>query len=383
MNRRILATVVAVAVTAIAPLLGTQPASADSAPPVAPCVPTQLPGLPGADGGGEVMWITDGGLLVGSADTTVVGDDGYPIFTATYWTNDGSGYQIHTLPGDPLIYDEVLDVNQHGRMVVYGWDPAASEGVSYVYDLPTGRWFKLARIGPDTRGRRINASGVVSGGGSNQQGNSFAATWAPPYTKLNKLPRVGFGTYANGINDAGVAVGGILRGRYTPAVDPTVRHLQDRGYYPMNRAMQWAANGTATMLPSLFSQAEAFAINNSGVVVGSSDTPQFTIDAAYWVNGAVHDMGGRPDAFTEARGLSQGGWATGDSELYDSPVDHAFVWTGAGTLQYLAALDGPDGSSNTHGVNDRLRLVGGWSDISPTQSVPTLWQCPADFSTAS
>jgi hypothetical protein len=380
MNRRALAAALTVAVTTIAPLLGAQPALADT--PVAPCVPTQLPGLAGTDNGGEVMWINDSGLLVGSADTATTGPDGLPLFTATYWTNDGSGYQIHTLPNDPLVNDEVLDVNQHGRMIVYGWDPAANVSASLVYDLATNRWFRLASLGPDTRGRRINDAGVVAGGGSNSNGDSFAATWAPPYTKANKLPRVGFGTYAPGINNAGVAVGGTLRGRYTPAMDDSVRHSGLHGYYPNNRAMRWAANGTATTLPSLYTQGEAFAINDAGLIVGSSDTPQFDVDAAYWLNGAVHDMGGRPGWFTEARGLSQGGWATGDSEDYNSPTDHAFVWTGAGTLQYLTALDGTDGSSNTHAVNDHLRQVGGWSDISSTQSAPTLWQCPADFSTA-
>jgi hypothetical protein len=87
-------------------------------------------------------------------------------------------------------------------------------------------------------------------------------------------------------------------------------------------------------------------------------------------------MGGKYGEFTEARGLSQGGWATGGGS------SQAFVWTGSGTLQYLPALDGPDGASNAHGVNDVLRQVGGWSDDGAGNGPPTVWQCPVGFTTA-
>ncbi|HZC52731.1 MAG TPA: hypothetical protein VE441_09570, partial [Mycobacterium sp.] len=137
---------------------------------------------------------------------------------------------------------------------------------------PSNTWWHLPTLGgDDTRGRRINASGVVAGGGTTAGGISEAATWAPPYNAVNKLPRVGFGTYAPGINDQGVTVGGTNRGRYTPAIDPTVERSTKHGYYSLTTPTEWATNGTPSTPAVLFSQAEAFAINDAGTIVGSSD----------------------------------------------------------------------------------------------------------------
>jgi hypothetical protein len=89
-----------------------------------------------------------------------------------------------------------------------------------------------------------------------------------------------------------------------------------------------------------------------------------------------------------ARALSQGGWASGDSET--DTTAQAFVWTGTGTLQYLPDLTGTDGDSNAHAVNDALRQVGGWAaNTGATGNVfgnghtpSTIWQCPAGFTTS-
>jgi hypothetical protein len=369
-----------VAVTlALLPIaVGVPRASAETASlTVAPCVPTALPSLVGSGG---VMWMTSSGLTVGAVETAEV-IDGWPVIAAAYWTPAASGYQLHLLPNDPLVNDEVLDVNESGWMVVYGWNPATGRNDTFVYVLPTNTWWPLATIGPDTRGRRINASGVVAGGGTTKTGNSFAAIWEFPYTKSKQLSQLGIGSYAPGINDSGVAVGGVgAHGRYTPALDPTVRRAGFHGYPWLTTAIEWS-HGANPVLPSLFTQAQALAINNAGLIVGSSDQPGFvSIDAAYWLDGHVHAMGGRSGYFTEARGVSQGGWATGGSESFFAPVFQAFVWTGAGQLQILPALS-PDGNSNAHAVSDVLRRVGGSSDDGTGHWAPTIWQCPAGFTT--
>ena len=377
MRSKLTAVCATVALLSIA--VGTARASADAgSPALAQCAPTALPSLVGSGG---VMWMTSSGLTVGAVDTGEV-FEGWPVIAAAYWTPAGSGYQLHLLPHDPLVNDEVLDVNENGWMVVYGWNPATERNDTFVYVLPTDTWWPLAPIGPDTRGRRINAAGVVAGGGTTTNGNSFAATWAFPYTKSKQLAQLGNGSYAPGINDRGVAVGGVgAHGRYTPALDTAVRRAGFHGYPWLTTAIEWS-RGTNPVLPSLYTQAQAFAINNAGLIVGSSDQPGFvSIDAAYWINGQVHLMGGRPGFFTEARGVSQGGWATGGSESFFAPEFHAFVWTGTGQLQLLPALSGPDGNSNAHGVSDVLRRVGGSSDDGSGHWAPTIWQCPSSFTT--
>jgi probable HAF family extracellular repeat protein len=360
-------------------------ASAAAAPTatIAACTPTELPTFAGHNG--EVMWITDDGLYVGGTQTDRVHPDGSPVFAGAYWTHDAGGYHIHALPGDPLVDDEVLDVNRSGRMVDYGFDPATGTSETYVFDLPTGRWWHLPGLGGvDTRGRRINASGVVAGGSLNRNNKGFAVTWAPPYTTPTRLDNDGLYPYAPGINDAGVAVGESNRQRWNPSIDDTMQHQGAHAYFPLTLPMEWLPDGTSVHLPVLFTQGEAFAINNAGTIVGSSDVNNNEVDATYWRNGRIYDMGGEYGWFTEARGLSQGGWAVGGAETGLAPgvhVSYAFIWTGAGKLQYLSALDGPDGQSNAHGVNDVLRQAGGWSDDGAGNGPPTVWQCAAGFTT--
>jgi hypothetical protein len=93
-------------------------------------------------------------------------------------------------------------------------------------------------------------------------------------------------------------------------------------------------------------------------------------------------MGATPGSdLTEARGLSQGGWASGGGFSFETGHGQAFVWTGTGTLQPLTALSGDDGDSNAHAVNDVRRQVGGWSNASDDTTPATVWQCPPGFTT--
>lgn len=372
---------------AVAALVALVPTGAAiGATPFAPCTPTALPALGGTDG--EVMWITTSGYYVGGTTNGSTAPDGSLQFQAAYWTHDGGGYHVHALPSDPLVGDEVLDVNESGRMVDYGTDPATGTGQTWVFDLPTGRWWHLPTLGGgDTRGRRINAAGVVAGGANDQHGYGFATTWAPPYTAVRKLPRLGnYGSYAPGINDAGVTVGAVNKSRFTPAWDKTMQHLGPHAYFPLTLPVEWAANNTPNILGVVATQAVTFDVNDAGVVVGAGDLTLtgFTWDALWWdAAHRVHDMGGTPGSDdTEARGVSEGGWATGGGFSFESGTGQAFVWTGAGTLQPLTALSGDDGGSNAHGVNDVRRQVGGWSQATDRTSPATVWQCPAGFSTA-
>src|SRR5438874_8497511 len=94
------------------------PAQADPVVTEAACTPAALPTFGGPNG--SVNWMTSGGLYVGGADTTDHWGDGSPVFAAAYWTHDAEGYQIRALPNDPLVDDDVLDVNEHNRMIDFG-----------------------------------------------------------------------------------------------------------------------------------------------------------------------------------------------------------------------------------------------------------------------
>jgi hypothetical protein len=376
----------AAAALVVAVVAVTPTGSAVGTSDYAPCTPTALPALGGTDG--EVMWITSSGYYVGGATNGLANPDGSPAFQAAYWTHDGSGYHVHALPDDPLVNDEVLDVNENGRMVDYGFDPASGTGQTWVFDQPTGHWWHLPTLnGDDTRGRRINASGVVAGGGNDQRGYGFATTWSPPYRSIDKLARLGnYGSYAPGINDAGVTVGVVNKRRFTPAYDKTMQHLGAHAYFPLTLPVEWAATGTPQQLDVVATQAETFAVNDAGTVVGAGDLTLtgFTWDALWWDHSQhAHDMGATPGSdLTEARGVSQGGWATGGGFSFETGHGQGFVWTGVGTLRPLPALSGQSGDSNAHAVNDVRRQVGGWSNANDGTSPATVWQCPLGFSTS-
>lgn len=379
----------AAALLAAATGLGMAPAAvADPAP----CTPYVLPGLPGGNGDGEVMSINDAGMYVGGS----VGPDGN--IHAIWWTHSGTdlttGWTIHTVPTPPD-NTEASDVNRYGVMNGVDYDT----GQSWVYDSRSDAFTWLPELpgGSWTWGRRINASGEVSGGAGGKDGNERATVWMPPYATATKLPDAGasqsVGTKdgahykvlaeADGLNDSGTAVGVTSLGGSVQDTSYFARTHQWRGgLAPLYQAIEWHANGQVDRLPSGLTQAQGFAINNAGTAVGNADfaaEPNAWLAPAYWKDGRLHDMGAPQNViFGIARSISQGGWVSGQLVL-DDYTNRGFVWTGSGNLQPLPLLTGyTDG--NTHAVSDTFGQLGG-DMANETHYVPALWQCPAGFST--
>ena len=377
---------------AVVVALGTAPLASAHAP--ASCTPHQLPGAPGASGMGEVMWISDAGMYVGDVADT----DG--SFRATWWTHTGAdlatGWTVHMVPGVPA--DSVVnDVNGYGVMVGAAFDSSQS----FIYDSRSGAltWLPELPGGSWTWGRRINASGEVSGGAGDKHGGELATVWLPPYTAATKLPNVGasqsIGTQdlahdhmfseADGLNDAGIASGVTsLGGRVQDPSFAARNGFWRGGIAPLLAPIEWRANGRPYRLPAGAHQGYAFAINNARTAVGWADRPDYTSAPAYWLHGQVHDMGAPTDImWGNAYGISQGGWAAGGYVLTDS-VNRAFVWTGAGSLHAMDPLPGYR-DSWAHAASDHFGQVGGFSspDAAGPEVYPTVWQCPAGFTTTS
>jgi hypothetical protein len=337
-----------------------------------PCVPYQVPGMPG-DGRGELMTMNDSGVYVGR-----VRDGSGPGFAA-WWTHAGSdlstGWTLHA-PNIPATGAEFLDVNASG--VMSGFSVALEKG--FVYDSNTGdfTWLPDFAAGYNSYARRINASGVVTGNAIDTAGDFYAATWTPPYTTAQRVHAPGenrnitdpdgthykAGSVTNGINDLGTVAGAIL----------------SHGTAQLVRGFTETASGEVTLLPAGYDQAFGFAINNAGLVVGASTRDaNGALVPAYWRNGVEHDMGAPGDAADgTAYGISQGGWAAGGIDLPDTK--RSFVWTGAGTMQLNEPLPGFNGSWS-HGVSDTLGQIAGSSIRSDGSNTPTIWQCPAGFTT--
>jgi Protein of unknown function (DUF3466) len=210
----------------------------------------------------------------------------------------------------------------------------------------------------NTWARAIDGNGDIVGSGIKRDGNNFYGTrairWDAAGTAATELGVLGTDTSgstsadAYDINDAGTTVGQV-----TP---------YDGGNYQGSVAVRWDAGGTAaTELDSLgrsadgFKDSSAYAINNRGLVVGTSD--------AYTASGA--SLGGRAVAWqpgaTAATPLEQleiapngqaqsvavdvndSGWIVGQAHSYSDESasdsgDRAVIWTPDGHLIDLTSL---------------------------------------------
>jgi hypothetical protein len=387
------------AAAALAGLIGAvEPADASTGLTTAPCPAYQLPGLPGGTGDGALIAITGGRYGGAAVDST-------GRFVPTYWTHSGAdwsvGWSVHPVPTtiDGFIYD----ITPSGLMVGNGFDAGSGTGKSFVFDSVSGRLTWLPSLGGgDDEARRMNASGVAAGFSVDSHGVGRAVTWSPPYTSVQLLPRVGggqslgagadssgfrLGNEAVGINDQGQTVGSTFIGSHVPDTGAWASSHQWRGALaPLLEPMTWAANGSPGKLPVGYAQGQAWAVNDTGLVVGSTDTSaDLVARPAYWVGGGYHDMGAPTNTlFGNAYDVSPGDWAAGGIDLADTDGNYAFsrafVWTGSGALQALAPSPGFE-NSWSHAADDSARQVGGdqWTDGG--SDVPTVWQCPGGFTT--
>ena len=192
-----------------------------------------------------------------------------------------------------------------------------------------------------------------------------AEAWNSGQTYPQTLPIY----YAYGINDSGVAVGIVLS------------ESSGWGY----QLVSATKTGATTDLPSLdpakatFSTDQLYAINDSGVIVGSSAAANGIGEAAMWQNGQVLALGTLPggDAAkgfvldSTATAINASGQIAGWS-LNASHVAHAVTWIN-GSIQDLGALSATD-SSDATGINDQGQIVGYDTLSSTGQTHAVLWQ---------
>jgi hypothetical protein len=350
------------------------------------CTPYTLPGLGGNEA--EVIAISAAGIYGGDAE------DAGGVGHAVYWTHAGTdlstGWSLHQIPGNPLVDDFIGDINTHGQMVGTGSDPATGAGVGYVFDLNSGALTLLPGLGGgNDYDRRINDAGVVAGTSGDTKGVPHAVTWAPPYSKANIEPDAGgsrsfsspdshtkTGYAATGINSRGQVVGVSFNGGHLADTEFFARnHVWHDAVSPLLQPLEWQANGAPRRLPTGSGQGAAWAINDSGLVVGSvADAQTFNSRPTAWVNGTNVDMGAPSDiVFGDAYGLSQGGWAAGGFIESDGNTSRAFTWN---TADGFRTLDPPASETNSwsHGASDVLRQVGGSADDGSTGTA-VVWQC--------
>ncbi len=175
--------------------------------------------------------------------------------------------------------------------------------------------------------------------------------------------------YAYGVNNSGEVIGVIFNSSGGPEF----------------QLASMTGMGVTTILPSLDAAHATFntdvlnAINDSGIIVGSSAAPGGIAEAAIWQNGKVAALGTLPGANgnigaalnSTALDINNAGQVVGWS-FSNAFTTHAVTWIG-GSIQDLGVLSAQDSSVAT-GINAQGQIVGFDIDPSTGLSHAVLWQ---------
>jgi probable HAF family extracellular repeat protein len=260
--------------------------------------------LPGGLEQSSASGINNAGQVVGNSAAAQLTPGGLPAgFHAFRWTAARGMQDLGTLPG-PGDFSEARGINDAGHVVglsagtdfrAFLWTPRA--GMQNLGTLPGGDFSEAFGI---------NNAGQVVGRASAASGDR-AFLW----TSRGGMQDIGPGS-ANGLNNAGQAVGG-----------------SDDG-----RAFLWTARGGIRDI----GPGTASDINAVGQVVGGSSDRQAFLWTAV---GGMQDLGVLPgaDATSAARAINDIGQVVGVAQT--TTGSRAFLWTATDGIQDLNALIDP------------------------------------------
>ena len=290
-----------------------------------------------------------------------------------------------------------LDVN-NSRQVTGNAQEAFSEPSprlnTFLWNPPSGPMQNLGVLSGSnnfSRGYAINDSGVVVGESDNNISRAFVASGGT----MNGLTRLAGDNdrgVAHGINNDGDIVGISSNGTSSR---PTLWTNTGSGYLPSD---------LGTIAGTLASTGRAWDISDNGVAVGLSTNSLGTSQATMWDSGTITNLTSLGDGsnFSQAYAVNESGVAVGTSytgqtvgqligTTSTTAINRAFVWN-SGVISellphnlYTPSNNGSD--TNYHSVandiNDSGLIVGNSQRISGSPAVATLWinGIPIDLNT--
>ncbi|MBX3364077.1 MAG: DUF3466 family protein [Phycisphaeraceae bacterium] len=162
---------------------------------------------------------------------------------------------------------------------------------------------------------------------------------------MGTLPH-NYGSYANGLNNQGVAVGT----SYVPFGTSQATHWQRTNTGWTISALPYLPNG--------YSQSIAFAINDSGLIAGAAVASDGYYHATTWSGNSITDFGTFSGEHSYARAINTSGTIVG--ETWGAGLTRAFIGSNSG-LHDLNTRIPPDTGWNLRsatGINDSGQIVG-------------------------
>ena len=214
------------------------------------------------------------------------------------------------------------------------------------------RMIDLGTLG-GTKGQvnAINNAGQMAGISTTASEQWHAFFWSARggMVDLGTLGNGEFST-ASGINNSGQVIGESTTLAGDPFEDPTL--------WDTEHAFLWTAEGGMIDLGTLGGTlSRANAINDSGQVVGRSETASGESHAFLWTaEGGMVDLGTLGGPFSTAYLINNLGQVAGQGEI-PSGEWHAFLWTAEGGMVDLSTLGGT--YSIAYSINDFGQVIGG------------------------
>jgi endoglucanase len=295
-------------------------------------------------GAGYADAVNDGGQVVGN-----LGDHPFS------WTQAEGATQIGTTLGFAAAVNSVgqvvgqLNSADFSRTFCFLWTKA--DGLSDLGTLFSGNYCIASAV---------NETGQVVGTSGTQIVKNHAFLW----------------TRAGGMVDLGT-----LGGTYS-AASPTIQAVNGSGEVVgestltpdgATHAFSWTPAGGMHDLGTLGgTNSRARAVNDSGQVVGSSDTSGGATHAFLWTAGAgMVDLGTLGGTSSYADAVNASGQVVGESTTATGET-HAFSWTQAAGIVDLGTLGGT--ISYGPAVNDGGQVAGTSSITNDAESHAALWQ---------